>query len=83
MVFSIDLFTSSNVLYETLKKHGFTKMAVSLLIMVRFLKLKIWHTQENSTVLLDPPPSARASPRARDVIARASETNSMHDVALI
>ncbi len=29
-VFSIGLFTSSNVLYKTLKKHGFTKMPVSI-----------------------------------------------------
>ena len=31
----------------------FTKMAISPLIMVRFEKFKIWHTQENKPVLQD------------------------------
>ncbi len=49
------VFTSSNVLlvYETLKKHGFTKMAISPLITVRFSKFEIWHALDFDADLAD------------------------------
>ncbi len=65
MVFSIGLFTLSNVLYETLKKHDFTKMAVSRLIMVRFSKFEIWHTLHFDPDLLDVSDITRDVRRAR------------------
>ncbi len=70
VVFSIGLFTSSNVLYETLEMHCFTKLAVSWLIMVRFEKFKIWHAQGSDADLSDVTVTSRVRRRARGRHAR-------------
>ena len=59
---NIGLFTSSNVLYETLKIHCFLILAVFRLIMVRFEKFEIWHAEGSDADLCD---VTMASQRAR------------------
>ena len=51
----------SQKILNALKKHGFTKMAVSPLILVRFEKFKIWHAQLFNANLLDVTAVARAT----------------------
>ena len=46
-----------SVLYETLKIHDFTKMAISPLIMVLFEKFEIVCTQDFDADLTDSPPT--------------------------
>ena len=47
------------------KKHGFTKMAVSPLIMVRFSKFKIWHPQGFGADLSDVTVTSHATRQPR------------------
>ncbi len=53
------------VLYETLKIHVFTKMAVSPLILVRFEKFEIVCTQDFGPDVADVRMTLRATRRAR------------------
>ncbi len=68
MEFTICLFISSNVLYETLEIHGFAKMAVSPLITVRLSKFKIWHAQGSGADLTNVSDVTRDVTRARDAV---------------
>ena len=58
-------------LYNT-GKHGFTKMAVSRLIMVRFSKFEIWHTQEPDLHHSKATIPSRTTMRARSRHVRAA-----------
>ena len=55
----------ADFLYETLKKHSFTKMAVSPLIMVQFEKFENGHTLDFKPNLSDVTMTSRATRRAR------------------
>ena len=59
--------------FNTMVLHGFTKLAVSSLILVRFEKFKNWHTLYKGPVLLIGLYMARATARAKNTNKKDQE----------